>query len=115
MSDPDAWPTREEDATAERMCRALVRRANRRAEVIIELCATTEGVTSPRYHAELAAMNCEYVIIQSLRGMAAEWPEAADGAARQMYEDWADGQHVMEMLGEWAAEYARPTVEETEK
>lgn len=115
--DPAAYPTREEDATAERMCRWLTRSAWQRAERVDALRpAVTDpdgnpkgGPEWPLFAAENAALVNTWSLVFLLRSLL---PEQDDRMARALWRAWADEARMRETLAEWAAEYGQAEPEE---
>ena len=121
MSTPTAdYPASEEDATADNLCRHLVRSALNRQGAVDDFVADhltcgPDAAGDSRLARELSILVREFAIVQLLRTIeATTGKEHADEAARNVWHTWADGATVAELLGDWAAEYGVKEKEQAE-
>ena len=114
------YPASENEATAENLCRDLVRSALNRQGAVDDLVADhlacgPDAAGDSRLARELSILVREFAIVQLLRTVeATTGKEHADEAARNVWHSWSDGATVAELLGDWAAEYGVKEKEQAE-
>ncbi len=106
MSNPNSYPRTEQEATADRIARSMVRSGLHYANKVDELVGRDDDHGRALFVLSIKVLVGEYGIASLLRAFRAAAPEAADAAARDLYNAWEAGDAVHEWLHEWAEEYA---------
>lgn len=103
LNDLAPYPTRLSEVTANSLACALAVRAHARQSTINDLDA--EPLTGRLYATTVGTIVSDYAVIEMLAKLAAVSVDAADEAAREIWEDWEDGQAVAVGLWQYVAAY----------
>lgn len=105
LNDLAPWPTRIEDVTANSLAAALAVRAHARQSGLDDMLVDSNEGARRLFALTVGTIVSDYAVIEMLAKLAALSVEAADAAAREIWEDIADGQAVAVGLWQYVAAY----------
>jgi hypothetical protein len=105
LSEFAPYPTREKDVTADSIARNTAVSAFARQQLIDEYMQDNTAHGKRLYMTEIGTLVNQYGVAFLLRELAEVDKDRADRAAKQLWDDWEDGQSVAEGLWQWVGEY----------
>lgn len=110
---PGGWPNTAEQATAKQLAGAYTQAALQRSADNWQLCGydKDDKAAMQVFVQNASAMIAEYGVVFLLRVLAGLDQDAADAAARDLWEACESGDSMGEWLSEWGREYGIPTPE----
>lgn len=105
LNDLAPYPRRVEDVTANSLAAALAVRAHARQSSLDDLLVDSSEAARRLFALTVGTVVADYGVIELLARLGAISVDAADEAAREVWEDWEDGQAVGVGLWQYVAAY----------